>query len=126
VRAQLAASRLEHLRRLGEVFEHGIHELTQAVRSIIAVARKEPQRALAGGQPLLLLFGTVSGGWQLARAALAAERLLNAGGPEREFYESKIITARFYGDQILPRAAAFKCAAIEGAEVVLAMDEDQF
>ena len=40
-----------------------------------------------------MLFGVVAGGWQLARSALTAERLRKAGGPEREFYEAKLLTA---------------------------------
>ena len=50
--------------------------------------------------PALMLLGSVTGGWHLARAALIAHQRLAAGstGSEAELYKAKIITARFYAE----------------------------
>jgi hypothetical protein len=76
--------------------------------------------------PILRLFGIVTGGWQMARAALAAHTALGAGHNEDPgFYEAKVATARFYADHILPQATALKPTILRGAASVLAMDEAQ-
>jgi alkylation response protein AidB-like acyl-CoA dehydrogenase len=69
----------------------------------------DPTNALAGATPYLRMCGIVTGGWLLARSALAARRRLDAGvgtsNGDRALYEQKIVTARFYCDQLLPQAA---------------------
>ena len=52
-----------------------------------------------------MLTGYVCGGWQMARAALAAQAGL-ASGEDEGFYRAKIVTAVFYAQQILPKAGA--------------------
>lgn len=86
------------------------------------------EQAAAGASPYLRLFGTVIGGWLLARGAAAAQRRLAAdsGAPDRGFLEAKIKTARFYADNILPRAAADATAASHGSGSTLALDAAQF
>ncbi len=75
--------------------------------------------------PYLMLSGIVLGGWQMARAMLAAcERL----GEDKAFHGAKIATAQFYAEHILPRAVALEaticCASSEyGA---MALSDDQF
>jgi hypothetical protein len=66
----------------------------------------------------------VAGGWQMARAALAAEAKLGAG--DRAFYAAKIATARFFADQVLVQAPALKDTVVRGASAVMALGEDQF
>jgi hypothetical protein len=61
------------------------------------------------------MFGLVTGGWLLARSALAAHRLLAEGEGDKEFLEDKIATARFYAEQLLPQAAGLGGAVMAGA-----------
>lgn len=83
--------------------------------------------AAAGASPYLRLFGTVVGGWLMARSAGTARKRLAQGGAEagyaRAFLEAKIQTARFYADNILPRAAAEAAAVTGGADSTLTLDE---
>ncbi|KAA0222227.1 acyl-CoA dehydrogenase, partial [bacterium] len=72
------------------------------------------------------LAGVVLSGWQMARAALAADELLKAGDGDAEFLASKIATARFHADHLLTQAGALLAAATEGAAGVLAMPETAF
>ena len=66
----------------------------------------------------LRLWGTVAGGWLMARAAIAAKADLAKNEGDPDFLRAKILTARFYGEQILPRASSLKAAAKEvGATV---------
>jgi acyl-CoA dehydrogenase len=68
----------------------------------------------------------VAGGWQMGVAALAAHRKLAAGEGNAAFLQSKLVTARFYGEQILPRAAMHAAVAMTPAATVMGMDEAMF
>ena len=73
----------------------------------------------------VLLWGTVAGGWLMARAALVADSKLGPGG-DSDFCRAKIATARFYAEHILPQAAALSSEVVNGASSVLALSEAQF
>ena len=74
----------------------------------------------------MMLTGMVCGGWQMARAALCASDNLNAGSDDGDFYEAKIVTARFYAEHYLPRTAAYLETIMAGSDSVMALAEDQF
>jgi 3-(methylthio)propanoyl-CoA dehydrogenase len=60
---------------------------------------------MAGATPYLRLFGLVTGGWVMARQALAASRAKgDATGADAEHLDQKLRTARFYCEQLLPQA----------------------
>src|SRR3954452_4053958 len=82
----------------------GIQAVSDCVDFI--VAEKNPNAAFAGAVPFLKLMGIVAGGWQMARAALAAEKQMKQG--DRKFLEAKIVTARFYAEQVLVQAPGLR------------------
>ena len=89
---------------------------------------RHPAAPGAASYHVLMLLGTVTGGWQLARAALIARERLAAGatGPDRDFYQAKIVTATFYAEQFLPLATAHLRALQAGPDTLLALTDDQF
>ena len=66
------------------------------------------------------------GGWLMAKSASIAEGKLGAADADKEFLESKIVCARFYAEQLLPRTGALLKAMQSGGEAVMALSEDQF
>jgi len=84
----------------------------------------DPARTIAGAVPYLKLFGTVAGGWVLARAALAARSRLDRRDGEPGFNAAKISTAAFYAEQYLPAAGGL-VPAVRGGAAVMAFDLDQ-
>jgi alkylation response protein AidB-like acyl-CoA dehydrogenase len=63
----------------------------------------DPEQALAAATPFLRLLSQVVGGWLLGVEALAAARALSGGQPDDEaFLETKVATAKFYADHLLP------------------------
>jgi alkylation response protein AidB-like acyl-CoA dehydrogenase len=81
------------------------------------LAAGEIDHALAGATPYLAQFGTVLGGWLMAVSAVAAK-----SGPaefSKGFLDQKVITARFYGEHLLPRANGL-IETIEGGNGLLA------
>ena len=85
-----------------------------------------PKEVLAGSVPFLHLLGSVCGGWLMARTALAARQCVDRGEGSARFMRAKIITARFYADQILSAAPSLAHAACEGTAATLTLEEDQF
>jgi alkylation response protein AidB-like acyl-CoA dehydrogenase len=94
--------------------ETGIAALEQATEYLVGA---EPALAAAGSAPYLQLFGTVAGGWLMARLALAAR---GRGG---DFAAAKLATARFYAEHFLARAPAY-LPAITGGATVIDFDPD--
>jgi alkylation response protein AidB-like acyl-CoA dehydrogenase len=111
IRAQLAA---------------GSAALEQVVDFMAATAKADPRAAYAGSVSYLKLAGIVLGGWQMARAALVAQRKLDAGEGDAAFYRAKIATARFFADHILSQAQGLCHAIVGGSAGVLALDVEQF
>ncbi len=76
--------------------------------------------ALAAATPYLRMFATVTGGWFMARQALAAREALQSGGDD--YLEAKIVTARFYAEQLLPQAAGLLGAVKGGADILFEVE----
>ncbi len=76
--------------------------------------------------PYLKLFGTVAGGWLMARSALIALERLNLPGADRAFLEGKLATARFYLEHLLPQAGALAQTVTRGAASTLALEVAAF
>jgi alkylation response protein AidB-like acyl-CoA dehydrogenase len=104
----------------------GIQALGQAVDAVVANFGQDIKSASVAAVPMLKLFGAVAGGWQLARAALAAQRRLDAGDGDAQFLAAKIGTARFYADHVLAQAGGLAHTVCHGAPGALALDEQQF
>ncbi len=87
----------------------------------------EPNDAFAGATPYLEMFGTVVGGWLLAKSALAARELLAGDDTsyDRSFLEAKVETARFYCEQLLPKAIGLAPSVTAGARPLFALSTDQ-
>jgi 3-(methylthio)propanoyl-CoA dehydrogenase len=81
---------------------------------LMAHSRSDPEATLAGATPYLRMCGIVTGGWLLARSALAAQRRLDRDWAGDNLLEQKIVTARFYCDQLLPQAAGLRAAVTAG------------
>ncbi len=100
--------------------------LTAAVEWIVQTYGSDTRAAHAAAVPYLKLWGLAVGGWQMARAALAAAKHLAGGKGDADFYRGKIATARFYADYHLPQTAALKHAVLTAGESVLALADEQF
>jgi alkylation response protein AidB-like acyl-CoA dehydrogenase len=103
----------------------GLSEGAKAVEDSVdfIVGSKDPRAQFAGAVPFLKLMGIVAGGWQMARAALAAEKKVSE---DKAFYEAKIATARFYADHVLVQAPGLRNTVVNGAAGVMALSEEQF
>ncbi len=97
-----------------------IDDLDSATKWIFAHA-SQPLEVLAGASPYLRLMGVTVGGWMLARGALAAREWKSEGG-DASFCDTKVHTARFYAEQLLPQTKGLVPQITAGGASVLAGD----
>ncbi len=94
--------------------------MSQCTDSLLSAYSTRPDRAMAVSVPYLMLCGYVTGGWLMAKAsAIAAARV---AGADKAFYESKMHTARFYAEQVLPRVLGLARIVQTGAGSVVDTD----
>jgi 3-(methylsulfanyl)propanoyl-CoA dehydrogenase len=125
VERQLGGSDNTDLPAIRERLAGAIDALEQATRWVLGTIRRDPNAALAASVSYMMLTGYVCGGWQMARAALAARARL-ASGEDEDFCRAKIATARFYAEQILPKASASLSVVESGASTAFTLDDEQF
>jgi 3-(methylthio)propanoyl-CoA dehydrogenase len=102
----------------------GIDTLEQASAWLTGQGAGDPNTLGAAASPYLRLFGTVTGGWLMARSALAATQLLKSGGGNAPFLKAKLATARFYAEQIQTQAPALLGPITAGPEMLFAIEPE--
>ncbi|MBK18656.1 MAG: acyl-CoA dehydrogenase [Rhodospirillaceae bacterium] len=100
--------------------------LARTTHTLLGALEDDPETADAAAVPYLDLAGTVLGGYYMARSALIAENRISAGDENAAFYRSKLATALFYAESILPRSAGLALAATSGAATVSHMQPEAF
>jgi alkylation response protein AidB-like acyl-CoA dehydrogenase len=124
--AELGASKSDAARAMAKRLRPAREAFEQVVAFVVAEGKEHPNAVFAGSVPYLMLAGNVMVGWQMARALLAAERLLAAGDGDVAFLKAKVVTARFYAEHLLSRAPGQRDAIVDGAESVTAMALEAF
>jgi hypothetical protein len=122
--AALEASGDKDLKVIARSLVGGTVALEKSTDWLVETYERDPASAAAGAVPYLKLFGTVTGGWLMARAASVAMTMLES--PDADFYRAKKITARFYAEHVLPEAQVYREAIVNGAGSVLALEETMF
>ena len=102
-----------------------IAALEAAGNWLLAHYGEDIKAAHVGSVPFLRLLGIVAGGWQLFRAAAAAEAH-RASGDADPFWRAKVVTARAYGDHVLTQAGGLAEAIVGGAAGVMSLDDEMF
>jgi acyl-CoA dehydrogenase len=114
VRASNAAGFGATALRLGEA----VDSLERATQWLLARGGEAPEAALAGATPYLRLFAQAAGGCALAEEALAAIRL-NTGDAAGA---GRIVTARFFAENVAVAATGLERTVTEGADSVNAAE----
>jgi alkylation response protein AidB-like acyl-CoA dehydrogenase len=120
---ELAASGSADAKAVLKQLTAGRTAFDEAVAYILANAKTETKAVYAGSFAYLRLSGLVLGGWQMARSLLAAERLRDT---DSAFYNTKIATARFFAENLLPQSGALATSIIEGGYSTNALEVEQF
>jgi len=104
----------------------GIDAYERVVDHLVRTIGSDVRAAFCGAVPYLRLAGIVLGGWQMARAALAADDALAGGASDPSFLRAKIATARFFCEHLLPQAPGLRTAVLAGGAGALELAADDF
>jgi alkylation response protein AidB-like acyl-CoA dehydrogenase len=122
---ELAASCNADCQAIAAALKEGIDAVSAAGDYIVAQYGTNVREVATGAVPFLQLMGIVSGGWQMARAAIVAQTKVGAG-ETASFHAAKLKTARFYADHVLVEAHGLARQIVAGGASVLALAEEQF
>ena len=126
VEGQLGQAQGEDMAAIRAALAAGIKAVEECVTWIVSSYATDVKSVHAGSVPFLKLMGIVCGGWQMARAALVAQKRMAAKEGDTAFFQAKIATARFYADHILAQAPGLRNTVVRGAAGVMALAEEQF
>ncbi|WP_025915856.1 acyl-CoA dehydrogenase [Herminiimonas sp. CN] len=112
----------EMLSSLGAALLEDIATLERTLEWILSNGRAHLDWVLSGAVPFLHLLGTVCGGWQMGRAALAAQAGLEAGKGDADYLQGIVDLSRFYFGHIAPHSAAWARTVMCGGESVSGHD----
>jgi hypothetical protein len=114
------------LHSIGAALADSVDALSRAIDWVVPAYGEKSRAAHAVAVPYLRLWGIVAGGWQLARSALIASRHLHEGTGDANFLRAKLVTARFYAENLLPQASALSRSVLHGGDSALALPAEQF
>ena len=80
--------------------------LAGATAEILESAIRDPRSPFHKSFDYLMLFGIAAGGWQMARAAAAAQQQLDSQTADTDFCEAKLLSCIYYARQVLPHGRA--------------------
>lgn len=89
-------------------------------------AMNDREEVGAASVDYLMYSGYVTLAYLFARAAKQAQAALAAGSDETAFYETKVKTARFYFQRLLPRTRTHAQCMQAGAEPLMALSSEDF
>ena len=116
----------EDMAAIRTYLSRAVEAVSEAEEYLVSEHKRNVSGVYAGAVPFLKLLGLTAGGWQMARAALAATKLLEEGGQADDFHRAKIITARFYAEHVLVQASGLRDSIIQGGASVLGLSAEQF
>ena len=106
--------------------EKALGDLQAATMWLVQNGMANPDNAGAGSTSYLHLMGIVAVGLMWLRMASAAQSALDAGTDEKAFMETKLVTARFFAERIMPDSGALRRKLEAGADAVMALAAENF
>jgi alkylation response protein AidB-like acyl-CoA dehydrogenase len=103
--------------------QKGLDTLQQATLWLAQHGLQNPNDAGAGAYDFLRLMGIVVVGWMWARMAKLAQAKLAAGGGNAEFYDGKVVSARYWMERMMPECAMLLERIQAGSATIMAFEK---
>ena len=87
---------------------------------------KNPDEAGAASTEYLRMFGLVALGFMWAQMAKISMEKLAEGTDDPEFYKTKLVTARFFFERMLPDVSSLLVKMSAGAKTMMELDAEAF
>jgi alkylation response protein AidB-like acyl-CoA dehydrogenase len=112
---------------IAAALEPALQDLQASTMWIAQNGMANSDNAGAGAYAYMDLMGLVTLGWMWLKMAQAANEGLQNGGAEgRDFYNTKLTTARFYAQRELPFSTALRRKIEAGAETLMQIPAEAF
>jgi alkylation response protein AidB-like acyl-CoA dehydrogenase len=102
--------------------KRGLDTLQQATMWMAQNGLANPNNAGAGAVDYLRMMGIVTVGWMWARMAKLANEKLATNPPNKAFYESKLVSAKYWMERMIPECPMLFERIQAGADTVMAFD----
>lgn len=107
------------------VLARAVESLERATQWMLANAKSNTDAMAASAQPYQRQLSLVAGGYMMARQALAAHAAL-LEGQDADFYNAKLIVARYFSEAVLPQVFGLESVIMGGTACAVAISNDQF
>jgi alkylation response protein AidB-like acyl-CoA dehydrogenase len=114
-----AAEQIDGMGTFAERIRAAVADARTATDHLLQVGASDPRTLLGASVPYLRLLGTTVCAGLLAKAAVAADRR------DDEFGAAKVVSARFFGEQILPTASGQLPAVLAASDDLYALTPTQ-
>ncbi|HET9535200.1 MAG TPA: acyl-CoA dehydrogenase [Mesorhizobium sp.] len=105
----------------------GLNDLQTATVWLMQNGVQKPDNAGAASTDYMHLFGLVALGYMWARMVKSAYAKLSEGGDgAASFYESKLVTGRYFMERVMPETAAHLARISSGADTMMALPAEAF
>ena len=101
-------------------------DLQNSANYILEKNEFSPKMLGAVAYNFLMQMGYVCGAWYHLRAAVQAENKIASAEGDANFYNSKIVAAHFFINQLMPQATSFHHAIIHGSEIGCGLSAEVF
>lgn len=121
-----SAKENEKLADFAERLKKANGELKAATMWFMQNGMANPDNVGAGAHHYMHIMGIVALGLQWLRMADAAQRALDAGADNASFYESKLVTARYFSERFMPDAGSLRRKIEAGSDAIMGLDAEMF
>jgi alkylation response protein AidB-like acyl-CoA dehydrogenase len=101
-------------------------ELKAATMWFMQNGMANPDNIGAGAHHYMHIMGIVALGLQWLRMGQAAQSGLDAGTGNKAYYESKLVTARYFAERYMPDAGSLRRKIEAGSEAIMALAPEMF
>ena len=101
-------------------------ELKAATMWFMQNGMANPDNIGAGAHHYMHIMGIVALGLQWLRMATAAHVAIDAGADNKPFYETKLVTARYFAERFMPDAGSLRRKIEAGSEAMMALSPEMF
>ncbi|WP_164114393.1 acyl-CoA dehydrogenase C-terminal domain-containing protein [Sphingorhabdus sp. Alg239-R122] len=116
----------EKLAAFAEHLEKASGQLKAATMWFMQNGMQNPNNVGAGAHAYMHIMGIVALGLMWLRMAKVAADALDAGTGNAAFYETKLVTARYFAERIMPEAGALRRKIEAGSEATMALEPEMF
>ncbi len=116
----------EKLAEFAGHLEKATGQLKAATMWFMQNGMQNPNNVGAGAHAYMHIMGIVALGLMWLRMSKVAAEALEAGTDNAKFYETKLVTARYFAERIMPEAGALRRKIEAGSEATMALEPEMF